>query len=68
MGCAHALGHLEPVVHDVGDDDLGGPHGAGCQEVDKADGASAADEHLGAELDPSASVNARVCMRLAEAG
>ena len=56
VGGAHALGDLQPVVHDVSDDHLGGPHGAGRQQVDQADGAGAADEHLAAELDSCASV------------
>ena len=56
MGGAHALGHLQPVVHDVSDHHLGGPHGPGCQEVDQTNGASPTDQHLTAELDSGASV------------
>ena len=56
MGGAHALGHLQPVVHDVGDDHLGGPHGPGCQEVDQTNRASSTDQHLTAELDSGTSV------------
>ena len=56
VGGAHALGNLQPVVHDVSDDHLGGPHGPGRQEVDQADGPGPTDQHLTAELDSGASV------------
>ena len=57
VGGPHTLGDLQPVVHDVCDDHLGGPHGAGSQEVDQADGSGTADKHPAAEFDPCASVN-----------
>ena len=46
VGGSHTLGNLQPVVHDVGYDNLGCPHGLGGEEVDQAYGSRPTDQDL----------------------